>query len=254
MSDSPARSVKKGVGTWYFDGVERALADVQARWYYTWSTKPADDGTSVKARFVPMIWGADATEPETVQEAAKHGRVLLGFNEPDRTDQANLSVEQALDLWPRLMTTGQRLGSPAPAAHAPDEGAWLARFLAGAAARGYRVDFITLHWYGTDFDSGRAVAQLRAYLEATHDRYGLPIWLTEYALTDFSGHPRYPTPAQQAAFVMASTAMLERLPYVERYAWFALPSNGTDADTGLYLKGATATGVGAAYRRAGPRC
>ncbi len=31
---------------------------------------------------------------------------LLGFNEPDRNDQAAMSVGQALDLWPQLVNTG----------------------------------------------------------------------------------------------------------------------------------------------------
>ena len=30
-------------------------------------------------------------------------------------EQANMTVEQALELWPKLMATGQRLGSPAVA-------------------------------------------------------------------------------------------------------------------------------------------
>jgi len=61
---------------------------------------------------------------------------------------------------------------------------------------------------------------------------------------------RYPTWSQQAAFVTASTAMLERLPYLRRYAWFALPSNSTDGTVGLYRSGARATAAGSAFRLA----
>ncbi|MER7583190.1 glycosyl hydrolase [Kitasatospora sp. NPDC097691] len=76
-----------------------------------------------------------------------------------------------------------------------------------------------------------------------------PIWLTEYALIDFSGGtPRYPTPEQQAAFVAKSTAMLQGLPFVERYAWFTLSADR--GGTGLYNR-ATPNRVGAAYRAAG---
>ncbi|UXY25952.1 glycoside hydrolase family protein [Streptomyces sp. HUAS TT20] len=120
----------------------------------------------------------------------------------------------------------------------------------GAAACHYRVDFIPLHWYGADFNARRATAQLRTYLQAVHQRYKKPIWLTEYALTGFSaGTPRYPTKAQQASFVKKSTAMLRQLPYVHRYAWFTLSTNRGDG-TGLY-HGAKANRVGAAYRAAG---
>jgi hypothetical protein len=120
--------------------------------------------------------------------------------------------------------------------------------MSGAAARGYRVDFIALHWYGSDF-SAAATSQLRSYLQATYNRYHKPIWLTEYALINFSGGAKYPTQSQQAAFVKASTAMLDSLSYVERYAWFALPAtNGSG--TGLYQNGTTPTEVGTAYRAA----
>ena len=127
-------------------------------------------------------------------------------------------------------------------------GCFLGRqFMTGAAARGYRVDFITLHWYGSDF-SAAAVGQLRNYVQAVYNRYHKPIWLTEYALINFGGGQKYPTQAQQAAFVTGSTAMLDALPYVQRYAWFALPSQGDD--TGLYRSATSPTPVGVAYRAA----
>jgi hypothetical protein len=54
------------------------------------------------------------------------------------------------------------------------------------------------------------------------------------ALIDFSKGVRFPTDAQQAAFVTASTKMPASLPYVQRYAWFGLPAVGDSADFGLY--------------------
>ncbi|MFE9889284.1 glycosyl hydrolase [Streptomyces scopuliridis] len=36
---------------------------------------------------------------------------LLGFNEPDSADQANITPEQALDLWPQWEKTGLNLGA-----------------------------------------------------------------------------------------------------------------------------------------------
>src|SRR2546423_7403856 len=156
---------------------------------------------------------------------------------------------RAVDLWPQLRATGLRLGSPAPATGGADAGGWLDRFMTGAATRGYRVDFIALHWYGADFSAG-ATDQLRRYLDATYQRYHKPIWLTEYALIRFGATPTYPTPAQQADFIRASTAMLEHLTYLERYAWFALPTGTSGDGTGLYRTGNTPTTAGAAYRAA----
>jgi hypothetical protein len=238
------------VSLWDVGGYGPAVEDVGAGWYYNWSSRPADVGGA--AEFVPMIWGADSVNPDDLARARESGSTLLGFNEPDFASQADMPVEQALDLWPQLEATGLRLGSPAVAWGGADAGGWLDRFMAGARERGLRVDFIALHWYGSDF-SPAAVGQLEGYLRAVHDRYGLPIWLTEYALIRFAdGGSTYPSDAEQSAFVTASTAMLEGLPFVERYAWFALPTPDEGGNgTGLYSSPTTPTPAGEAYRAAG---
>jgi len=241
---------RKGVGAWQSTGADRALALSRASWFYTWSTTPADIIPPAGVDFVPMVWGADDATPAALEQARRAGPYLLGFNEPDVAEQSNLTVEQALDLWPRLMATGLTLGSPAVATDAATPGGWLDRFMSGAAQRGYRVDFIAVHWYGADFVTADAVDQLRSYLSAVYDRYHLPIWLTEFALVDFPGGWRYPGPAEQAAFLTASTAMLAGLPYLQRYAWFALTTWASAPTTGLFSTGAELTAVGRAFQTA----
>jgi hypothetical protein len=245
-----AAAKKKGISAWKFQGVTKALADSNVGWFYTWSSGKGGIKPPRGVEFVPMIHDAGSVTRAELHRAKKQGSTLLGFNEPDRADQAHMTVNQALDLWPRLQSTGMRLGAPAVATGGDVAGGWLDKFMKGAAARHYRVDFIPLHWYGADFNAQRATGQLRSYIEAVHKRYKKPVWLTEYALIDFSsGTPRYPAKAQQAAFVKKSTAMLQRLPYVRRYAWFTLSTSRGDG-TGLY-RGAKANRVGAAYRSAG---
>ncbi|MFC8826927.1 glycoside hydrolase family protein [Streptomyces sp. NPDC057137] len=243
-----AASSRKGVSVNSVAGASQALADLGASWYYSWSSNPGSVAKPTGTEFVPMIWGAGSVTDAELAEAKAQGTQLLGFNEPDMTAQADMTVEQALDLWPRLQSTGLRLGAPSVAYGGDTPGGWLDRFMSGAAARGYRVDFIPLHWYGGDFSSA-AAEQLRGYLQAVHDRYQKPIWLTEYALIDFSGStPRYPSEQEQTAFVRSSTAMLESQPYVERYSWFTLSTE--TSRTGLY-NGTTPNASGLAYREAG---
>jgi hypothetical protein len=129
-------------------------------------------------------------------------------------------------------------------------GGWLDDFMREAAARHYRVNFITVHWYGSDFSTGPAVQELQSYLQAIYDRYHLPIWLTEFALVSFAGSPALATEAQQAAFLTAATRMLAALPYVQRYAWFALPVSSGSGSTGLFGTGAVVTAVGRAFEAA----
>jgi Glycosyl hydrolase catalytic core len=101
------------------------------------------------------------------------------------------------------------------------------------------VKFVPMIW--------GAVQQLESYLRQIHARYHKPIWLTEFALANFSGQPRFPSQRLQAAFVRASVAMLDRLSYVQRYAWFALPVSATDGSMGLFRSGPVPTRVGRAF-------
>jgi hypothetical protein len=250
-------SQRKGVSTWQFPGVRQALAKSGASWYYNWEASPNGIAGPSAVSFVPMIWGASNVTTATLEKVRHEGHVLLGFNEPDNGGQSDMTVQQALGLWPQLMATGMTLGSPAVAYDAAAPGGWLDRFMRGAAARGYRVNFITVHWYGADFRTSPAVQELDSYLQAIYDRYHLPIWVTEFALANFaSATPTFPTQAQQAAFLTAATRMLASLPYVQRYAWFALPTWGSGATalftgaTGLFTAGPVPTKVGRAFQAA----
>ena len=242
-----ATSSRKGVSANNFDGATGALADVGASWFYTWASDTQGITAPAGCEFVPMIWGAGSVNPSQLSTAQSLGSTLLGFNEPDMSGQANMSVSQALSLWPQLQATGMRLGAPAVAYGGDTPGGWLDQFISGARAQNYRVDFIPLHWYGGDFSSA-ASGELESYIQAVANRYGLPIWITEYALINFSGStPGYPSQDQQVDFINASTAMFDSLSSVERYAWFSLST--TTSPTGLY-SGTTPNASGVAYRSA----
>jgi hypothetical protein len=241
----------KGVSAWSFPGASQALARSGASWYYTWATTPGGIVTPPGVSFVPMIWGSADVTPAALAQAQAQSNDLLGFNEPDLSTQANMSVAQALALWPKLMATGMQLGSPAVATGAATPGGWLDQFMRGAAARGYRVNFITVHWYGADFATAAAVSQLRRYLAAIYARYHLPIWITELGLVSYAGAtPAYPSAAREAAFLTAANTMLAGLGYVQRYAWFALPATSGDGTMGLFGSGAAITPVGRAFEAA----
>jgi Glycosyl hydrolase catalytic core len=242
-----AANAKKGVAAWSFNGVSQALTRSGASWYYTWSTSHQPIATPRGLHFVPMIWGPASVTAAALSQAKHQSRYLLGFNEPDMSSQSNMSVAEALRLWPRLMSTGMQLGSPAVADAAATPGSWLALFMRGAKARGYRVNFITVHWYGGDFATSQAVPELRSYLQAIHARYHRPIWLTEFALIRFGSSVTFPSPARQAAFIASATSMLEHLSYVQRYAWFALPAISADGSAGLFRSGAAPTAAGRAF-------
>ncbi|MEU2422701.1 glycosyl hydrolase [Streptomyces sp. NPDC007851] len=245
-TDSPAAPLK-GVSLNPVDGASQALADSGASWYFNWAASTGSVTRPDGVEYVPMIWGSGSVTDDQLAAAQQEGTELLGFNEPDLAGQADMTPEQALDLWPRLESTGLRLGAPAVSSGADTPGGWLDRFMQGAEQRGLRVDFIPLHWYGADFGPN-AVGQLHDYLQRVHDLYHKPIWLTEYGLIDFSqGSPRYPGQQEETDFIKSSTPMLDGLDYLERYAWFTLSTQ--TSPTGLY-DGTTANAVGQAYREA----
>jgi RNA polymerase sigma factor (sigma-70 family) len=244
-------TARKGVSTWTFSGAGQALAESGASWYYDWAATPNGITAPAGVGFVPMIRAAANVTSATLDQVRTEGSVLLGFNEPDLGSQANMTVQQALSLWPKLMATGMTLGSPSVAYDAATPGGWLDQFMRGAAARGYRVNFITVHWYGGDFRTGPAVQELESYLQAIYDRYHLPIWVTEFALANYgTGTPTFPAQAQQAAFLTAATKMLDGLAYVQRYAWFALPTSAGSGTTGLFSAGGVPTEAGRAFEAA----
>jgi Glycosyl hydrolase catalytic core len=216
--------VKRGVASArYLASDPSKLARLGASWAYDWSaTAPRRLGGLT---WVPMVWGSGSVTPSTIARLRVTGRAgraryLLGFNEPDFRSQSNLSPQRAATLWPQLEGTGLVLGSPAPAV--PTDG-WLARFMALAGQRHLRVDFIALHYY-QDFTNPRALSALRRQLVSIHSKYRRPIWITEIGAIDLrSWHEpmlRTPTHSLAAAYMRNLFALLDALPFVQRYAWF----------------------------------
>jgi len=245
-----AASSKKGVGEYLQPNAAKTLSKMKVSWYYDW--KPQSDVHRAPAgiQFIPMIWGEKDLNPDDLAAAKATGAgILLGFNEPNEKTQSNMTVQQALKVWPELEALHMRLGSPAPGTGddvKPD--GWLAQFMAGAKAKGYRVDFICIHPYQSSFDPAQATKDLIREVTMVHNMYNLPIWVTEYALAQWGPPQKTPSYRTQARFVEESTRALEALPFVERYAWYSdVPHQPTFS---TYNTNGTATLVGAAWRAA----
>jgi hypothetical protein len=251
-----------GLGAAPMFGQRRMLRDIRALhagWFYTWQPhlQPlgflglAGDGLGgtgkvAGAQFVPMIWGEDDVQASTLLATTAQSAPLLGFNEPDNPLQSFLTPEAAAALWPTLLGTGRRLGAPAPTQlGALGSSSWLGRFMALAAARLYRVDFICVHFYGAALDT----APFRDFLLAVRQQYGRPVWVTEWALADWRAPGRF-SASQQAEYFCAGVAMLGSLPFVERHAWFGSYDgmDGSFINSGLANPDGSLTAVGENFR------
>ena len=145
---------------------------------------------------------------------------LLGYNEPDHVDQANLAVGDAIWSWPDLLATGLRVGSPA----VTDGGrsGWLYPFMQQADADGLRVDFVAVHYYWcfNPADPNGAATQMYNFLKTTYDQVQRPLWVTEWNNgANWTGCGD-PSSAQQQAAIAAMIEMLDNTPFVERYALY----------------------------------
>lgn len=209
-------------GTWHGNIVNSA-----SHWYYTWGTtipESQEANMPANAEFVPMFWGAGNVNANNINKLINlknQGKIkyILGFNEPDLREEANMTVEQALDLWPQLESIGLPLVSPATSYPSLNPDSWFVRFMDGAQSRGLRVDYIAVHLY-----VGGNPGTYIKILQDVYARYGKPIWITEFAVRDDNtgGNPanNMYTPEMILTFMQNLLPQLEALDFVYRYAWF----------------------------------
>jgi hypothetical protein len=208
------------------------IAALGATWCYNWGTAPKTTDCA-DPYFVPMIWGSDDAAGAIKAIGNAGYTTVLGFNEPNKSDQSNMTVADAIALWPTVTSNPSiRVGSPAVS----DNGrSWLEDFMAQVKVKGLRVDFIAMHWYG--WNSGSCVVgQLEGALNWA-SQWGLPIWITEFGCMGSSN----PDQETVLKFFNDAIKMLDNHPLVERYAWY--PWNTYNE---LYTSG-TMTELGKAF-------
>lgn len=245
-------SPKKGIGMGNKSQKSAAWAkqieSLHVNWLYDWGSKPPA-ALPAGIKFVPMVWGyygksTDAIFPVLTKEY-QEGKILylLGYNEPDHKDQSNMSVETALKTWHLFEQTGIPLGAPAAA---NPMGPWEKPFMKALDKRHGRADFMCVHSYG-----GNNPKAFLVMLGNVHKFYHRPIWITEFAVGDWhakkNGHNKYSS-AQVQAFMKVVLPALDKLPWVQRYAWF--PANQSSMALGtsaLFKPNGSLTELGKIY-------
>jgi autotransporter-associated beta strand protein len=191
---------KKGIG-----GTQYA-APTESKWVYRWGPVPMH-ALPFDTSFYPMQWGSFAWDFESSSTAfwqyypawrsRADGNHLMGFNEPDRFDQAgqsldparprnidefdpNRTIAESVRLWPRLLALDQPLVSPVPAS---DTSNWFPDFYNQANNLGYRVDYTSIHLYpGPSSGSSNG---LIGSLQNAYNNFDRPVWLTEFSFVDW---------------------------------------------------------------------
>lgn len=188
------------------------IQSLNVAWYYNWNYAPTP-GMPASIPWTPMSWSnttaSNASIMSTLSGDSSH--CILGFNEPDSAQQSNMTVQQAIQLWPTLVATGRRIGSPATAGNATTAGSWFDQFMQSNPKP--KVDFIAIHWYAAPNASS-----LLNIVDTLHTKYNVPIWITEFAVADWKTPNKYTTD-QVIAFMKEVIPELESRPHVERYSW-----------------------------------
>eukprot|EP00913_Durusdinium_trenchii_P034976 g32718.t1 len=237
-------SAKRGVAQQNFRLNAPSLSTLSQRfsWGYTWHHQPMDweggpslaewerrlgaKGRAVGRRhglnFIPMVWGEGESRLDL---AIKDGlpqnkRALLGFNEPNFPEQANLSPARAASLWPT-------------------------EFFGNCT--GCRVDAVAFHSYTC---YGR---YLKDHIEM-YKVFKRPLWLTEFACSEAGSLERL-NAFGQMAYMREAVPLLESDESIEMYAWFNMFEDdwlhpivdGKNGDAGLIYSNGTLTPLGELY-------
>jgi len=225
-----AKSAKRGIAYDLSSAADYAALAPGVSWWYDWSDAP-HGGTANDLRdrysmdFIPMLWNGSFNDAQITAMLQANPRIgyLLVVNEPNLTDQANLTPAQAAALWPRFeaiaKATGVKIVGPqitwGTMPGFSDPVVWMDAFYkAYRDANGNRdpqIDYLGFHWY--DYGLSDQVDRLT--------KYGKPFWVTEFAnWHKGDGDAAIDSVAKQKTQMTEMVKVCEDRADVFRYAWF----------------------------------
>ncbi|GHV87701.1 hypothetical protein AGMMS50267_00610 [Spirochaetia bacterium] len=204
-------------------------------WFYNWGINtPANVNTAaVNAGlpYIPMAWNSvDTAKLRAYKAAHPDVEYLLAFNEPNLTDQANMTPAQAAAKWPQVKAIAAELNlkivSPAmnwgTLANYSDPVVWLDEFFAQPGVSIHDISAISIHCYM------QYTSAVKSFIEKFY-KYNKPIWVTEFCgwedLTQITNATR------QMEYMSNTVTLMELDPAVERYAWFIPKGAGNTGNT-----------------------
>ncbi len=193
------------------------LDETNVTWFYDWDA--AGNTASMDYEYTPMRHNANWQSYDVIN-SRENVSCVLGFNEPEREDQANISVRTAINQWPELFKSGLRIGSPAPA----NSGVvWLKEFMEICDSLNYRVDFSAVHCY----EGGNSPSQWANRIQSYFNGYAKqrPVWITEFNNGANWTTEWWPSDVdaqyeKQTTELKAILDALDNSEYVERYAFY----------------------------------
>lgn len=236
-----AKSEKRGVAYNFQIPNDANLLGSGVQWFYNWGTTVSDTVNATTRKndidYFPMAWNGNYNSDQIRAYKLVHPECeyLLAFNEPNLTDQANMTPQQAAALWPDLKELATELDlkiiSPAmnygTLAGYSDPIVWLDEFfslipesdISGIAIHCYMANPASVVWYINRFK-----------------KYNKPIWLTEFCGWE-SG---IRSASDQMKYMSDVVNYLECDTTVSHYAWF-IPRTSGSVDSYPYMQLLTKT-------------
>lgn len=217
-------------------------------WWYNWSDDPdaAVETTfdTIGVEFVPMFWNNNFDINEAIANIPASAKYILAYNEPNFTVESNISPQDAANNWWRIEQVAAarslEIVSASPAycgggvcmSGYSNPIDWHNDFF--AACPDCKVDYIAFHNYES------TVGGLLA-LTNNLKVYGLPIWVTEFALWDEGV-----SNADKITYLQQAVSAFENDPDIFRYSWFTGRS-GSNSTINLLAGDGVLTSLGTEY-------
>ena len=234
------KSLKRGVSFgWGMSGDFDVLGP-GVSWSYNWSgtqsTTYDDKFLEYGIEYCPMVWNGNYSEDGISNFVTNHPstKYLLGFNEPNLTDQANMTPSEAAERWGRVVQLAKRnnlkLVSPAinwgTKSGWHDGTAWLRTFMNDSRVNTDSISAIAVHVYMSGGASCIGDAE-------RYKALGKKIWVTEFC--SWNSGSNVDGADKQISFIATVLNKFEQDDMYERYAWF-IPRGGYSANNrGMYL-------------------
>ena len=230
MQIEMGKSAKRGVAFNFPTTADAQALSPYISWNYNWGPDISYDVISTwfdynEVEFCPMAWNQSfsAERIRNYVKAHPNCKYLLGFNEPNLTDQCNLTPQQAAQYWPQVVALAKELNLKlvAPAMNYGtlsgynDPIKWLDEFFAIDGINLDDVDVISLHCY-----MGNSSA-LMGFVDR-FDKYGKPIWMTEFCAWEKNINSQL----AQINYMCEVLNYFEQTDKIERYAWFIPRTSG----------------------------
>lgn len=221
--DAMPKSLKRGVAFNFQNTEDLPLLSPYISWDYNWGNTANDNAAlwfdTNEMDYCPMCWNGSYNADKIREYVKAHPKTqyLLAFNEPNLTDQARMTPQEAAAIWQPVVALAKELNlklvSPAmnygTLSGYSDPEKWLDEFFAQPEVSISDIYAISIHCYMA------SPGGVKSFVEKFY-KYDKPIWLTEFCAWD-------PVPGSvetQMSYMSNVLNYLETNDKVERYAWF----------------------------------